>query len=242
MGQLVATTLTFGLAAIVLILVVRLCLKEKVAWPLLVLISGLITCLMEPLFDNLYGLYFFEKGQWHLYTTFDSAQPIWLPPAYLAFYGGAAVYVVRALQAQPAMSTVWRMYWQIVAMAIVSEISYISVLGVYEYQGNQPFVMFGYPIFLGFTNAMSALVGGIIIYRVLPKVKGRIESLSLVPVIPGAFAMGLFGSGIVYLSVRQIEELQDTILLHLAALTVVIGIASTINLFGKSFVVRPDSK
>jgi hypothetical protein len=37
-----------------------------------------------------------------------------------------------------------------------------------QYQDSQPFVVFGYPIFLGFTNAMSALVGGMIVYRLAP--------------------------------------------------------------------------
>jgi hypothetical protein len=234
LGQLLATLLTFGLAAVALIWVVTICIRERVIWPALVLVSGVLTALMEPLFDHLYGLWFFEQGQWNLYKTFGSAQPIWVPAAYLAFYGGATVFIVRALCRAPVMSTVWRMYWAIVAMAIAAEMTYVSVLGVYTYQDSQPFVVFGYPIFLGFTNAMSALVSGLVIYRLLPMLSRPIAQLALIPLIPGAFAMGLFGTGILYLSVRHSVDEPNVWLVHLSALTVVAGIASTVRLLGEA--------
>jgi hypothetical protein len=234
-GQLIATALTFGLAILVLITVGRLCRREKLVWPLVVLISGTLTCLMEPLFDHLYGLWFREAGQWHLYTTFGSHQPVWVPAAYLTFYGGATVYIARAIGKHPAMRTVWTMYGFIVVMAIAAEITYIAVLKVYEYQDSQPFVVLGYPLFLGFTNAMSALVSGIVIYRLAPMLSG-FALLYLIPVVPMAFAAGLFGSGILYLSVRHSGNHPSMVLVHLAALTVVGGIASTVGLLGRLLV------
>lgn len=235
-GQLIATLLTFGLATLVLIWVGRLCWREKLVWPLVVLIGGTLTCLMEPLFDHLYGLWFREQGQWHLYATFGSHQPIWVPAAYLTFYGGATVYIARAIARRPTMRTVWTMYAFIVGMAIAAEMTYVSVLKVYEYQDSQPFVVLGYPLFLGFTNAMSALVSGIIVYRLAPRLSG-FGYLSLIPVVPMAFAAGLFGSGILYLSVRHSVEHPPTVLVHLAALTVVGAIASTVGLLGRLLVV-----
>jgi len=234
-GQWIATVLTFGLAVFVLIWVVRLCRRESIVWPLFVLVSGTLTCLMEPLFDHLYGLWFREQGQWHLYTTFGSHQPIWVPAAYLTFYGGATVFIARTIARRPAVRTVWTMYAFIVVMAIAAEMTYVSVLKVYEYQDSQPFVVLGYPIFLGFTNAMSALVSGIVIYRLAPQLRG-IAQLYLIPVVPMAFAAGLFGTGILYLSVRHSVDNPPMVLVHLAALTVVGGIASTVGLLGKLLV------
>ncbi len=234
-GQWIATTLTWGLAAVVAVWVLNLCRRERTIWPLCVAISGTLTCLMEPLFDHLYGLWFLEEGQWNLYTTFGSAQPVWVPAAYLAFYGGATVFIARYLQRRPSMKSVWTMYAFIVVMAIVAEMTYVSILGVYTYQDSQPFVVFGYPIFLGFTNAMSALVSGILVYRLVPLLDG-VGYLSLIPLIPMAFAAGLFGTGILYLSVRHGIEDPPMLLVHLAALTVVGGIASTVALLGRLLV------
>jgi hypothetical protein len=234
-GQWVATGLTWALGLGVAVWIVSLCVRERIIWPLCVAISGTLACLMEPLFDHLYGLWFLEEGQWHLYTTFGSAQPVWLPGAYLTFYGGATVFIARYLKRHPSMRSVWRMYWFIVAMAIVAEMTYVSVLHVYEYQDSQPFVVFGYPIFLGFTNAMSALVSGILVFRLVPVLKGW-GYLSLIPLVPMAFAAGLFGTGILYLSVRHGIQDPPMWLVSLAALTVVGGIASTVALLGKLFV------
>lgn len=236
LGQWIATGLTFTLAAVARVWVLMLCRRERITWPLFVLVSGTLTCLMEPLFDHLYGLWFFEQGQWHLYTAFGSAQPIWVPPAYLAFYGGATVFVARALARRPTMTTVWKMYAVIVAMAISSEMTYISLLGVYGYQDSQPFVVAGYPIFLGFTNAMSALVSGILVYRIAPLLRTPSAQLALIPLVPGSFAFGLFGTGILYLWLRHSSDEPAMWLVHLAALTVVGGIAATVRLLGRLLV------
>lgn len=146
------------------------------------------------------------------------------------------MFIARYLQRHPSMRSVWRMYAFIVVMAIAAEMTYVSILGVYTYQDSQPFVVFGYPIFLGFTNAMSALVSGIIVFRVVPLLKG-VEYLSLIPIVPMAFAAGLFGTGILYLSVRHGIEDPPMLLVHVAALTVVVGIAGTVALLGKLLVV-----
>jgi hypothetical protein len=236
-GQWGATGLTWALGLSVAVWVVMLCRRERTIWPLCVAISGTLACLMEPLFDHLYGLWFHEEGQWHLYTTFGSAQPVWLPGAYLFFYGGATVFIARYLKRHTSMRSVWQMYGCIVIMAIAAEISYISIFGVYEYQDSQPFVVFGYPIFLGFTNAMSALVSGILVFRLVPLLKGW-GYLSLIPLVPMTFAAGLFGSGILYLSVRHGIENPPMWLVSVAALTVVGGIASTVALLG-TLLVKP---
>src|SRR5829696_8069002 len=184
-GQWVATGLTWGLGLFVLAWIVLLCRRERTIWPLCVAVSGTLACLMEPMFDHLYGLWLNEESQWHLYTTIGSSQPVWLPAAYLTFYGGATVFIARYLARRPSMRSVWQMYGFIVVMAIVAEMTYVSILGVYEYQDSQPFVVLGYPMFLAFTNAMSALVSGILVYRLVPLLKGW-GYMSLIPLVPMA--------------------------------------------------------
>lgn len=235
-GQLVATILSCVLAVTVIAWVFSLYRKERIVWPIYALFSGLLNALMEPFFDMLYGLHFNREGQWTLYTTFGSAQPIWVPICYIAFYGGAAVFVARMLARRPTMKTVWQMYCAIVGMALAAEMTFVSVLGVYQYQDSQPFVVLGYPIFLAFTNAMSAMIGGIIMYRLVPVLNTTLSRLSLITVVPLSFAMGLFGSGILYLSVRHGIQDPPMVLVHFAALTVVGGIAATVRLLGKTLV------
>lgn len=235
-GQIISTVLTFSLALATIAYVVVLWRRERIVWPMFVVAAGTLTCLMEPAFDHLYGLWFREEGAWALYETFGSHQPVWVPAAYTFFYGGAAVVVARTLQRSPTMRTVRRLYFGIAAMAIAAEMAYVSILGVYEYQDSQPFVIAGYPVFLGFTNAMSALVAGMIASRLAPRLRGA-NLLALLTITPAAFAAGLFGTGILYLSVRHSVDDPSMVLVSLAALTVVGGIASTVRLLGKYVVV-----
>ena len=119
-GQWLATGLTFALALAAICFVARICIREKIIWPAILTVSGGLAALMEPLFDHLYGLVFPRGGQWHLYTTFGSAQPVWVPAAYVAFYGGASVIIARTIARYPSMRTVWRMYFAVVAMALIA--------------------------------------------------------------------------------------------------------------------------
>jgi hypothetical protein len=231
-GQLISTVLTGGLAVAALVYCVVIWRREGTVWQFFLLVSGGITCLMEPLYDHLYGLWFFEEGQWHLYTTFGSNQPVWVPAAYLAFYGGASVFVARWMMRRPTMRNVWIMYGAIAVMSLTAEIIYVTFLKVYAYQDSQPFVVGGYPTFLAFTNAMSALIGGLIAFGLVPVLRRPIDQAALITVVPSAFAMGLFGIGILYLSVRHGMENPPMWLVHLAALTVVGGIALTVRTLG----------
>ncbi|WP_200958720.1 hypothetical protein [Nocardioides sp. Root190] len=232
-GQLISIVLTFGLAAAAIAYCFVLWRREGTVWQFFLLVSGGLTALMEPLYDHLYGLWFYEEGQAHLYTTFGSAQPVWVPAAYLAFYGGAAVFVARSMMKRPTMRNVWSMYGTIVVMALAAELSYVTFLEVYSYQDHQPFVLGGYPVFLAFTNAMSALVGGLVAFGLVPVLRTPLEQASLITVVPSAFGMGLFGTGILYLSVRHGFEDPPMWLVHLAALTVVGGIALTVRTIGQ---------
>ncbi len=227
-GQVIATYATFGLALIALVWVVRMCLRERIGWPLIVLAGGTATCLLEPLFDHLYGLWFPTVGQWTLFTTYGVHEPVWLPAAYLVVYGALAIIAARYLTARPTQRSVWRLYTALVVVAIVAEIGYITVLGVYNYQDRQPFVLLGYPMFLGFVNSMSALIGGLAIYKLVPLLRGR-SQLTLFMIPPLAFGVDAVGSGFLYLSLRHSEN-SSTLLLHLGAITVVLGGALTVRL------------
>lgn len=227
-GQIIATSATFAAALVAVVLIGRMCLRERIVWPLLVLVGGTMTCLLEPLFDHLYGLWFPTIGQWTLFVTYGIHEPVWLPAAYLVVYGAFAVAAARLLAARPSLRTVWRLYAALVVIAIVAEIGYITVLGSYNYQDRQPFVVLGYPLFLGFVNSMSALISGLVIYRLAPLLTGRAQ-LALLAVPPMAFSVDAVGSGFLYLAIRHSPN-PPTVLLYLGAVTVALGGALTVRL------------
>lgn len=227
-GQWFAAILTFGVAGVALVLILGYCRRHRVGWPLYVAIGGTATCLLEPLFDHLYGLWFPSEG-WTLFTTYGMHEPIWIAAAYLAVYGGGALYVAEQLRRAPSERTVWRLYWVMVAVAIVAEIAYVKVFESYNYQDDQPFMVLGYPLFLGFINSMSALMAGIVIYRVQPLLQGGAKA-ALMAIPPLAFAMDAFGSGFIYLAIRHSGEDPSMVLIYFGAITAVLGTAGVVKL------------
>jgi hypothetical protein len=228
-GQVVATIATFGLAVVAIALIARMCVRQRIAWPFAVLAGGTVTCLLEPLFDHLYGLWFPTIGQWTLFVTYGVHEPVWLPAAYLVVYGALAILCAHSLDRAPTMRTVWRLYGLLVVIAIVAEIAYVSVLGVYNYQDSQPFMVLGYPLFLGFVNSMSALIAGIAIHAVVPHLHGW-SRLTVAFIPPLAFGVDAVGSGVIYLALRHAEVTPPSWVLHIGALTVVAGGAMTVRL------------
>jgi hypothetical protein len=213
LGQLVATIATYAAALVVLALVVRLCLRRRTWTPLVVLLGGGFTCLLEPLFDHLYGLWFQTQGQWPMFTVYGVHLPIWLPGAYLAYYGGGAVLVAEMLRSGAwGAKEIRKFYAANVVLAVIAEVAYIELFGVYNYQDNQPWVLFGYPMFLAFCNSVSPVVAGVLAYKLTPKLAGWWR-LSLFYVEPMCFATGAFGGGFLYLAYRHATDTPNTAVL-----------------------------
>ena len=228
-GQWISTIATFALAAVALVYVIRVARRRQAIWPFIVLAAGSLTCVLEPLFDHLYGLWFPTQGQWTLFTAYGVSEPIWLVPAYFAIYGGGAVAIAESLRRTPTRRQMWKLYWIMVGVAMVAEIAYVQLMGVYEYQDHQPFEVLGYPLFLGFVNSMSAMIGGVLAFVLVPHLKG-LDRFALILITPVAFAAEAFGSGVIYLALRHGSEDPSMVLLSLAALTVPLGTAASVRL------------
>jgi hypothetical protein len=76
---------------------------------------------------------------------------------------------------------------------------------------------------------MTALVGGIVLCRLQPILRG-VSQVVLIAVVPLAFEVDLFGAGVVYLSVRHSSEPFSDLVVHIAALTVVLGVLATVRM------------
>jgi hypothetical protein len=79
---------------------------------------------------------------------------------------------------------------------------YINAVGLYNYQDHQPFYIFHYPIFVAIVNGVPPMLAGIILYKLVPVVRGWSYAL-LFFAIPFAFAGNAFGNGWLYLAYRQ---------------------------------------
>ena len=92
-NQTIAIYATIAVAIVSFVLVIRLCANRQVWWPLLILISGTLASMQEPLYDHLFGLWVYEQGQITAYTTYGIHVPLWLPIIYFAYYGCGTMWL-----------------------------------------------------------------------------------------------------------------------------------------------------
>jgi hypothetical protein len=219
----------FGLVATCLVTLAALtatllfCYRRKMWWPLLVIVSGTMTFLLEPLYDHLFGLWFYEEGQWTAITTYGIHVPIWLPIIYVAYYGCGTIWYWNRLERGATMKILMTYYAIEVFLAGLAEMFYINAVGLYGYQTRQPFVIWNYPIFVAIINGVPPTLAGIILYRLVPIIKGW-EKLALLFVVPVAFAANSFGSGWLYLATRHREDPSELAIYLTAALAAMLSV------------------
>lgn len=148
--------------------------------------------------------------------------PLWLPVIYIAFYGANTVCYWHRLGHGATMNSMMALIAIEVLLAGLAEQFYINVVGLYDYQTNQPFYILNYPIFVAIINGVPPALGAIFIFKLKPHRKG-IQNLLLLFPVPSAFAANSFGSGYLYLSARHLEGGVSQPILHLAALSAALG-------------------
>jgi hypothetical protein len=224
-AQLIATVITVLVAVVSLSLVLLLCRKERIWWPLIVVAGGTATCILEPLYDHLYGLWFLTEGQWKAFVSYGIHIPVWLPIIYLAYYGPGSLLVWYRLHRGATMRDAAIHFGISVLGAGVAEQFYINAVSLYNYQDHQPLFVFNYPVFVAIVNGVPPMLSGIILYRLVPALRGW-SRLLLLFVIPFSFAGNAFGSGWLYLAYRHSSANPSMLLLTvLALLTTFLSIA-----------------
>jgi hypothetical protein len=231
-NQFIATGLTTLIAAVSVLAVLVFCVRRRIAWPLLIVVSGTATFLLEPLYDHLYGLWFFAEGQRSAVVTYGIHVPIWLPIIYVAYYGCTTIWYWSRFERGISMRAVFLYFTISVLLAGACEIFYINLVGLYNYQDSQPFVLWNYPIFVAIINGVPPFLAAIILYRLVPLLKGW-ERIVLLGVVPFAFASNTFGSGFLYLAARHSSEHPSALLLHVAAVSAVLGTYAVIWIAAK---------
>jgi hypothetical protein len=230
--QLIATILTSVVAVAAVVATIAFCQRQRVAWPLLVLVSGGATFLLEPMFDHLYGLWFFTHGQWNAVVTYGIHVPIWLPIVYVPYYGAWTVFLARRFERRATMADIAKLFVASIFLATLAEQLYIQVFGLYDYRVDQPFYVAHYPIFVAVVNGVPPFLAAIVYVRLVPLLRGW-ASLALLAVVPVCFCADSFGSGFLYLAARHASGKPSMALLSILALVTVAGAAGMVFVAAK---------
>ena len=192
-GQTVLTIATSVVALGFVLFTVRLCRQRRTWAPALLMASGVLCLVLEPVYDDQFHIWFHDRGQmWGTYSAYGMTQPVWVPITYAWCYGGLALLVWRRLVTGMTRSGLLRMTGMLLAIFTVFELVGIN-LGVYTYFGDHPFRLFGLPIWVEIPNTVLTVVAAVAFARLEPVLRG-FGRAALLAVVPAAFAMLSFGA------------------------------------------------
>jgi hypothetical protein len=179
LGQIPPILLMFALA-------VKWCRQDHRLAPLLTLVGGGLMLFVEPVVDRNGLCWFPTHGAWIVYTTYGIAQPLFLVLAYLWFFGGQTMVIWRLLDRGMPAHRLWKA-WAIVLLVDILLEHPGLYMHLFLYYGHQPFAFTKFPLWWGFVNGTTPIVGAVAIYKLLPRLRGVGQAaLLVVPILADA--------------------------------------------------------
>ncbi|MBI3214200.1 MAG: hypothetical protein HYZ38_10290 [Mycobacterium sp.] len=175
---------------------IKAAIRSRNFLPLIVMASGLICSLLEPMLDLLGHLHW-AHNLVPAFTNFGITVPALIPLCYVAFLGLEAYFCYFVIRNGAHAQT----FVMLLAMGILTDALMETIginLGVYLYYGVQPFTFLNFPYWWGFINGGSFVTIGAILAFAVPRLHGA-QKLLLLLVAPFGMMVTYFGVGFVHI-------------------------------------------
>ncbi|WP_431232996.1 hypothetical protein ACQ856_27265 [Mycolicibacterium psychrotolerans] len=198
----IAFFLIAGALAVVVALpwAIRAAVRSRNYVPLIVLASGLICSLLEPMLDLLGHLHW-ANNLIPAFTNFGITVPLLIPPCYMAFLGLEAYFCYFVIRNGAHASHFVMLLGMGIVTDAIMETAGIN-LGTYLYYGVQPFSFLNFPYWWGFINGGSFVTIGAILAFAVPRLKGT-QKLLLLLVAPFGMMVAYFGVGFPHILIHN---------------------------------------
>ncbi|BAP95752.1 Uncharacterised protein [Mycobacteroides abscessus subsp. abscessus] len=175
---------------------IRAAVRSRNYVPLIVLGSGLLCSLLEPMLDLLGHLHW-AHNLVPAFTNFGITVPALIPLCYVAFLGLESYFCYFVIRNGAHQNVFFMLLGLGIATDALMETIGIN-LGVYLYYGVQPFEFFGFPYWWGFINGGSFVTVGAVLAYAVPRLKGA-QKLLLLLAAPFGMMVAYFGVGSVHI-------------------------------------------
>jgi hypothetical protein len=169
---------------IALAIAVRHVIRGKGPLLLYCIAGGALAATFEPVVDVLGLVYLKEENALGTFTILDRTMPLYICFVYPWYVGGLGYLAYRLFQrgiTARGMFTLWALDF---AVDIFLESPGI-LAGTYLYYGQQPFNIWGFPLWWGFVNPVMPMLAGALIYKLRPHLTGW-RLVGIIPLIPMA--------------------------------------------------------
>jgi hypothetical protein len=194
--QAILTDLSWALTAVLLVIAIRMGVRERTPFYALLVLAALVGAFAEPLYDVAMMLYFYSTpGMWTHFTAFGIPQPIWTHSGYVVLYAAPAIYIARQI-ALRMMTHRTLFVWAGITLLESAAFEIIGINGgLYSYWGPHVFRIFQYPLVIGVLEAAQVIVFAVAASQLRARCTAQWQLVGLFVLFPCTFFMTNFGAG-----------------------------------------------
>lgn len=232
--QAILTDASWALTAVLLMIAIRMGMRERTPFYTLLVLAALVGAFAEPLYDVAMMLYFYSTpGMWTHFTAFDIPQPIWTHSGYVVLYAAPAIYIARQI-ARGVMTRRTLFAWTGITLLESATFEIIGINGgLYAYWGPHVFRIFQYPLVIGVLEAAQVICFAIVASLLRARCTGVWQLLGLFVLFPCTFFGVNFGAG--WPTIIAVHLKHTSTALIAAATVVSIGFAVLLVRMSASF-------
>ena len=203
-------TIAFIIAGAVIVLLALAAWRRTGSATYLLLIAGSVFCTMnEPWLDIPAKIWHARSDNFPLLIEFGRPMPLWVPLAYMLFFGALPAILLMALRRGAGYRNVWisvACFWLLNA---VVELGLTGPGKMYTYYGYQPFAVGHWSPDQLVTNG-AGIVGIVYVLTKAPKLFQGKRSLLVVPLVPAtqiaALGVGIPGFWVINMDVAHVWQ------------------------------------
>jgi hypothetical protein len=181
------TTISCAILAAFIVFAVHRWIQHRDGVPAMFLAGGALASLFEPILDVNGGVWYTETGGIVPLTLLGIRMHLFIFTSYVWIIGGQAYLCWRAFDQRWPLPKFVRLIVFVELTDIVTELVGVG-FGTYGYFGNQPFQVFGFPLWYSIVNTVGPLIAGASYYLGRPHLRGWHSPLGLLMVSIGLSA------------------------------------------------------
>ena len=139
--------------------------------PLLFLGIACSALAVEPIFDNTLLYWYPPDNPLGVYAGYDRTVPWFAPIGYSWFFGGSSYLLWRLFARGVSRVQIWGWFSTLVVVDALATAT-AGWIGISGFYGAQPFMPGGINVWFAFADATAGLVGAVILYLLVPRLKG----------------------------------------------------------------------
>lgn len=166
--------------------------RKRQGWimPLVFAGTAFSAVLIEPIYDNTLLYWYPDENSLAFFRAYERTIPWYVPLGYAWFFGGSAYLVWRVIEGGASAARIWQLFAATVFVDWLA-VSICEWLDLSAFYGNQPFHLFGSPLWFSFCDATGGFVLGAAMAVFVPFLQGaRRLWLLLLPSFTYASTLG----------------------------------------------------